>query len=622
MVARTAAIIGLVLLLRLPFLNQAIQGDDLFYLYGAQHAQIDPLHPTHVSYLFQGDLVSMQGQSHGPLDAWILAVLLALVGDVREVPFHLAYTLFSVIAALAMWSLARRFCERPFWATLLFLAVPTFVVNGNSLEADLPFLAFFLAAIALFIRAVDRDSPIALAGAGISAALSALAAYQAVFVVVLLGLYLLEHRRRWLAGWVVVFAAPAGIGSWQLFERSTSGQLPAAVLAGYMQSYGFQALGHKLPNTAALMVHSAWVVSPVLVLAAFLPGRRWKWIAAVLASLGAAAYDPNPLFWASIGCGVLLLASCIRWGFLEAWVSLFFAAALVVFFAGSARYLLPIAAPVAILVTRACSVRMLALGFALQMPVSLALAVVNYQHWDAYRQFAASLSKEVAQRRVWINGDWGLRFYLESEGALPMPKNQLLQPGEIVVTSELASLPVTAGLAQIAQIEIRPAIPLRIISIGGRSAYSLASPGQLLPFEVSTRPIDRVRAEVVIERKPGLSYLDPRNPEASSQMISGIYSDGWMTDQATVLLKRPEHSMPLRLDFYIPPAAPARHVRMLVEGQLAGEETFGGPGAYSIAMPMPAVPANVTVTVTVDRVFSAPGDQRKLGIVITGIGFR
>ena len=38
-------LLGLVLLIRLPFLNQAIQGDDHIYLTEAQHALIDPLHP-------------------------------------------------------------------------------------------------------------------------------------------------------------------------------------------------------------------------------------------------------------------------------------------------------------------------------------------------------------------------------------------------------------------------------------------------------------------------------------------------------------------------------------------------------------------------------------------------
>ena len=35
-------ILAVVLLIRVPFLNQAIQGDDVYYLAGAQHAQIDP----------------------------------------------------------------------------------------------------------------------------------------------------------------------------------------------------------------------------------------------------------------------------------------------------------------------------------------------------------------------------------------------------------------------------------------------------------------------------------------------------------------------------------------------------------------------------------------------------
>src|SRR5580700_6125783 len=137
-------VVLLVFVLRLPFLHQAIQGDDPYYLYGAEHAQIDPLHPHSTRYLFQGDLVDMRGLPHPPLNAWILAALLAALGTVREAPFHFLYILWSLIAALAMWSLARRFCDQPLIATLLFLAVPAFVVNGNSLEADLPFLAMWM----------------------------------------------------------------------------------------------------------------------------------------------------------------------------------------------------------------------------------------------------------------------------------------------------------------------------------------------------------------------------------------------------------------------------------------------------------------------------------------------
>src|SRR6185437_12376591 len=102
-----------VILLRLPFLNQAVQGDDDVYLTEAAHAQIEPLHPEHTSYVFKGDVVDLRGHTHPGSNAWPLAVLLAVFGTVKEVPFHAAYIGFSLIAAGAMWSLARRFSPHP-----------------------------------------------------------------------------------------------------------------------------------------------------------------------------------------------------------------------------------------------------------------------------------------------------------------------------------------------------------------------------------------------------------------------------------------------------------------------------------------------------------------------------
>ncbi len=137
---------------------------------------------------------------------------------------------------------------------------------------------------------------------------------------------------------------------------------------------------------------------------------------------------------------------------------------------------------------------------------------------------------------------------------------------------------------------------------------------------------------MVIERKAELSFVDPRDPRAATQIVSGMYPDGWMSAQASVLLK-PAPGLPLRLEFYIPPAAPARHVQMFANGRLLAEETFAGPGVYAIvapyeralesASPSAAVSgAGITVTLTVDRTYSVPTDSRQLGVVVTGVGFR
>src|SRR4029077_5055755 len=107
-----------VLALRLPFVNQAFQGDDVLYLTEAAHAQIEPLHPKHTQYIFMGRDIDMRGQSHPPLNAWFLALLLATRKDVSEIPFHAAYILFSLIAAFSGLALARRFSTQPLLATL------------------------------------------------------------------------------------------------------------------------------------------------------------------------------------------------------------------------------------------------------------------------------------------------------------------------------------------------------------------------------------------------------------------------------------------------------------------------------------------------------------------------
>jgi hypothetical protein len=81
-------VLAVVLALRAAFLNQAIQGDDVYYLHAAEHAQVEPAHPNHVEYLVQGDLIDMEGHFHPPLNAYVLGGLLAVAGDIREVPFQ------------------------------------------------------------------------------------------------------------------------------------------------------------------------------------------------------------------------------------------------------------------------------------------------------------------------------------------------------------------------------------------------------------------------------------------------------------------------------------------------------------------------------------------------------
>jgi hypothetical protein len=592
--------LGLVLLIRLPFLNQAIQGDDHIYLTEAQHALVDPLHPSDVKYVFLGDQVDLRGHSHPPGNAWPLAGLILLFGDVQEVPFHAVYIVFSLVAVWAMWSLACRFSARPLWATLLFIAVPAFVVNGGSLEADLPFLAFWMASIALFLSGRLLLAALAMAAA-------AMMAYQAVFLIPILffamppglstplpdgrssdcriatSIRAATVRERFAALLTPLLVLIA----WQLFTRLTTGTTPAGKLTEYFSTYAFQAIQHKLQNALMLFIHSWWIVFPALVPAtAALAWRNRR--------------DPGTLF-------------------LLAWMGIFFAGALAIFFSGSARYLLPMAAPVAILASR-LPVKWLAPAFAIQLALALALATVNYQHWDGYRAFAAALHTPSAGHRVWVDNDWGLRYYLESDHALPARKGQHVRPGDIVVTSELGhNVEFTAPLSLLASANIQATLPLRLIGLNSHSGYSTVDEGYL-PFGFSRGPIDRVMARLVMERHATQEYLTISAPEAAEQIVSGIFpADRWMSQIGVVILKSPAVPRKLRAEFYIPPNARARQVTLLLDGRAVASHTYAGSGSYTLVSAEPLQGA--TVEIRVDRTFTAPGDRRPLGMVLIGVGF-
>lgn len=581
------ALLLLVLLLRLPFLNQAIQGDDHTYLVEAAHALVEPLHPMHVKDVFLGNEVDLRGHSHPPLNAWILAGLIAVFGDVKEVPFHAVYIVFSLIAVWAMWSLARRFSPRPFWATLLLIAVPAFVVNGNSFETDLPFLAFWMAGVAFFLS--ER-----LAWAAAAMALAALTSYQAIFLTPILAAFLWLNRSRSWRPWLALLTPVLTVAAFQAFERLTTGAAPAAVLTGYFGSYGFQRLSAKLASALMLFIHSWFIVFPALIPPTIVLAWRKR-------------REPDTQF-------------------LLAWIAIFFACAVVVFFAGSARYLLPMAAPVALLASR-LRPRWLALGFAGQLTIGLGLAAMNYEHWDGYRQFARKIEPATAGHRVWIDGEWGLRSYLEAQGGLALQKTTQVRPGEFIASSALGhAVDVTAPMATVATAVIQPAIPFRILGLESHSGYSDVGRG-FWPFGISTGVVDRLKLVRIVERHPTLEYLPMNAPEAADQIVSGIFAlEGairWTSKTAVVALKSPAEPRSLSMTFAIHPKSPAREIRLLLDGRQVASTTYTIPGTYTLttAPVQPAGPVAI-VTIETDRTFTAPPDTRDLGIVLASIGFR
>lgn len=174
--------------------------------------------------------------------------------------------------------------------------------------------------------------------------------------------------------------------------------------------------------------------------------------------------------------------------------------------------------------------------------------------------------------------------------------------------------------------EIVPALPLRIIGLGAKSGYSSVGFG-LRPFDIGTGPVDLVTLSLVVEKAPALEWLPMTAPETEWQLVSGVYTLEnnqwrWMGPRAVLLLKSPAAAAPLAADVYIPDQAPGRTVVLELDGrEVARLAVTPGQSARIESPPLrPAGPV-ATVTLSIDKEFKAPGDDRRLGMILTGAGF-
>lgn len=620
------------LLFRLAFLDHPIQGDDAFYLAVAQNAQVNPAHPHHFVLRAAGLDVDMRGFVHPPGNGWILGAILAAAGDVRERWFHAVYALFSLGAAVFAWMIARRYASSPALAVLLFVATPAFVINGNSLESDLPFLFFWLGSTAIWIEALERRCVWLALGSVPFMAAAALTSYQAMALTAILGAFAWMKPRRW---WhLLVFVPPAAFAGWQMFEWATTGVMPMQLAREYLSKYGYQSPDKKLLNALGLTMHLGWMVSPLLLWISF---RRWWFIAAGAGAVGAVAIDASPLFWLPFGTGVMSLVGIATWrgqGLIRWWLGVFFAAALVIFFAGSARYLLPLALPLAILASNALADRpkLLIGASAIHIALGVALAAANWQFWEEYRRVIVRHPDLAGEFRLWTNAEWGLRFYGESAGALTVKHGQTLAAGDRMLVSRIGDdIPVSTGggaRTPLWEEKIQPASPLRLIGLAVKSGYSTNQLG-LRAFDISNEPADFVRLDSIVAQAPVRSYLPMGAPEAEFQIVTGVYQveEGnrrWASSRAVFQLLVPARPAAFEATFFLTPQMAGRTVSLSVGGKTIASQKYDASGLYTLRStgPVTLSPRTpVSATVAIDGSFRVPGDNRELGFVVTGVGF-
>jgi len=317
---------------------------------------------------------------------------------------------------------------------------------------------------------------------------------------------------------VMAAAAPFLVwGAWQLVQFALLGRLPVAVMGGYLASSAhWGRLGMKAASVATLVQHLGVLVVfmplalfgiadcglriadfrrtgrggyldlatlvPGLLIAVFVSGYAW-WERLLLALF----------FWLGI--------QTLRWLWarrssapLPAWWCLaYFGFALAAFFAGSARYLLPLAVPLAILVVRELDTKpgRLAAALVINVALGLALSHADYEFARAY----AGLEPPPGASFL-VNGEWGFRYQMTRAGGRMIEPASVPAPGEWIVASDLClgagyDSTAEAVAVRLKSVELWMRTPLRLVDRYARSGYSSSGFG-LLPFSFSGQPLDRI----------------------------------------------------------------------------------------------------------------------------------
>jgi len=513
-----------------PFVNKAFHLDDVQYLAIARNVFENPLFPLDLPYVFEGQRVSLWGHTHPPLNSYFLAGALWVANaPPSEVPLHSLYLLFPLAATVSFYFLARRFAVPPLLSTALLVSVPAIIVSAQTLMTDVPLLSLWLCAVTLFIYGVDRRDNRLTTITLVPLTAAVFTAYQGLALLPLLLLYAFLHGQSRARLTVVVSLPVILLASWQLLGYAYRGSSYATTLFGYLQQ-----LGVLLPSTKlSVAISTLTYLGGTILLFPFLFvafGRARKVL--VLATLAVAILVAAQRLPNYSQVQKALFASCLAGGLLTiAWVLLFFLGqaaqrhknadgiflslwflgvisyCILLFFSGSARYLLPASPPLLILLVKtvqshwSCSLGRR--GFwsvllACQLALGLAAAHADYEFANIGRQAARDFQQAhlTSGEAFFFSGEWGFRYYLSELGGQIMTADSTAPPGTLVIKSRLALSKTFDNefdrSLEVVEKRTYPVVsPLRLLDYSTQAGWWSDGWG-VLPFWFSTQPLDEV----------------------------------------------------------------------------------------------------------------------------------
>ena len=486
----------------LPFANKAIHIDDPYYIWVAQHILQDPFDYYGLSINWYGrPLPVYEMHVSPPLFPYYLAIWGSLFGW-GEYSLHIAMIPFSLLFTGATFALAQRFSKAPCLAVFLTVLSPLFLVTATNIMLDLPMTAFFVVAIAAWCKGIDERLRGYLALGAAMAGLSALCKYFGIAAVPLLCVYAVTRRHstlRWAPFLVIPLAmfSTEQVATYMLYGRSLFAN--AVDIAATASNPAVYRIATALSFTGGCMIGAlafSWHLRPrrnraatytgiaaltgigVAIIIALNPSEDGL---PTLSALQLCAFVLGGVIVLAVAAGDLYTNRSADSAILFCWVMGTFGFAALMNWSVTARTLLPLAPPAALLIARRVSAQcatvptrfsMYAAPLVACAGISIACGVADYV-WagsirDTARAFASEAKKQTGT--TYFQGHWGWQYYLEQAGLKPLDTtNASFRPGDFILSPQ--------NNVNVEQIPARYADDVRTTSIPTTRGLSVMSHG-------------------------------------------------------------------------------------------------------------------------------------------------
>jgi len=546
---KLVVIVLFITLVNLFFINKAIHIDDIAFIKLARHINEDLFDP----YSFHIDYGRYSGVAtfiitDPPLVPYYYSFFIKYFGE-PETILHAAFLLFTLMAAISMYYVAKRFTKKPLTAAFLMVVTPVFFLMSHNLMVDIPTLGFFLAALITYIYGVDKDKYAMIFIASVLMSLGILTKYTNLVLIPLLGFYSVLKRKYRSMFFLIIPLAVVLLWNYYTFKLYGTSHI------GFVSSYVYTTLmGMVFPffvrflNVIANL--GGAVLFPLFLVYPFISKRKNKiayfisMLVALLMSIGLYFYSGGfvsgrysllqlVLFFIFVSSGLfifylfldypkrdvcLFLKSFFRKKklkfdsdnvFLFVWF-IGIVAFNVLLISYASRYIMLLIPAFIIFYVKILSGKFQKVSrelftycIAFTFLLSLLMAISDYQLANSYRNFADTnvFPDNVG---IWYNGAHGFQYYMEKQGYKMLTKegNELKKGDRIYKSTLQVPRPISAELSErvevVDKIYLKNSFPVRVFNINAHAGFYSYGAG-FLPFSISTADFDTIEVYGVLE---------------------------------------------------------------------------------------------------------------------------